>query len=104
MRLSKSTLEAITQRIECSDIEESGWSYEHEFEVKQAPYIISVTFHVLAEFVREYNYHYEVSFPNYENMSHFDFVDAEILDIEAYNMTEQETEQVENLDEVKYYN
>lgn len=101
MELSPATLKSITKQIENSDLED-GWSNDQEFEVQQGSFIIFVTYKVLGEFVKEYNYHSEVLYNCYENMSHTDFVDAEITNIEAMNEDTDEPVEIENLKEVKY--
>lgn len=66
--------------------------------------MIFVTYRVLGEHVREYNYHSEVLYDCYENMSHTDFVDAEIASIEAWDENLEQAVDIDNLDDVEYYN
>lgn len=101
LTLTKDTLNTITSEIEKTEVE-NEWSNDKELEIQQGSFFIIVTYMVLGEHVREYNFHSEVSYDCYENISHMDFVDAEITNIEAWD---KDGEQVciNNLDEVKYY-
>ncbi len=101
MVLTQETLEAISALIDNAELED-GWSSESESEVKQDDVLIFVTYRVCGEFVKEYNYHSEVLYDCYENMSHTDFVDAEIISIEAFDKEGEEVT-IENLDDVEYY-
>lgn len=102
MKLSQETLMSITKQIEKTDLED-GWTNDKEFEVIQDIFTIFVTYRVLGELVKEYNYHQEVPYNNLENMSHMDFVDAEITSIEARDENDEEIA-IENLGDVEYYN
>lgn len=102
MKLSKETLMSITKQIEETDLED-GWTNDQNLEVKQGTFTILVTYRVLGELVKEYNYHQEVLYNNIENMSHTDFIDAEISDIEAWDDTKDECIEIENLNELQYY-
>lgn len=103
MVLSTATLKSITRSIEHSELDE-GWSDHQELDVKQGHYIIFVTYRVLGEFIREYNYHSEVLYDCYENMSHIDFIAAEIISIEAWDEDLEQAVDIDNLYEVEYYN
>lgn len=101
MILTHQTLNAISASIENAELED-GWSSEIEDEIEQDDVLIFVTFRVCGEFVKEYNYHSEVLYNCYENVSHTDFVDAEIISIEAFDKEGEEVA-IENLDDVEYY-
>lgn len=102
MILTKATLNAISASIENAELED-GWSNEIEDELTQGKYTIYVTYRVCGNYVEEYNYHSEVPYDCYENMSHTDFEDAEILNIEAWDEDDEEIA-IENLQDVEYYN
>lgn len=101
MKLSTTTLETITRHIEQSE-PEAGWSDYQEAEIKQDHYCIFITYRVYGEHVEEYNYHSEVPYDCYENMSHTDFSAAEITNIEAWDEEKEEAVEIENEQELKY--
>ena len=102
MILTKETLNAISASIENAELE-NGWSGEMEDEIQQGKFLIFVTYRVYGNYVEEYNYHSEVPYDCYENMSHTDFEDAEISEIIAYNEDGDEVA-IDNLKDVEYYN
>lgn len=102
MILTKATLNAISASIENAELED-GWSDEIEDEVIQGEFVIYVTFRVRGNYVEEYDYHSEVPYNCYENVSHTDFEDAEIVCIEAYD-EDDEVVAIDNLQDVEYYN
>lgn len=101
MMLSQETIKSIQTQIEQTELV-NGWTDEHRLEVYQGSYTIFVSYKVLGEFTKEYSYHNEVSFNRYENLHHIDLVDAEILNIEAWDYDE-EMVNIENLNEIQYY-
>ena len=103
MILTKATLNAISASIENAELDD-GWSDEIEDEVQQGKFVIFVTYRVCGNYVEEYDYHSEVLYNCYENVSHTDFEDAEILNIEAWDEENEEEVAIENLQEVEYYN
>ena len=103
MILTQQTLNAISASIENAELED-GWSDEMEDEVQQGKFLIFVTYRVYGNYVEEYNYHSEVPYDCYENMSHTDFEDAEILKIEAWDEESEEEVAIDNLKDVEYYN
>lgn len=102
MILTKATLNAISASIENAELED-GWSSEIEDEIEQDKIVIFITYKVCGNYVEEYDYHSEVLYNCYENVSHTDFEDAEILSIEAFDEDGEEVA-IENLNEVEYYN
>lgn len=103
MILTKETLNAISASIENAELED-GWSSEIEDEVQQGKFLIFVTFRVCGNYVEEYDYHSEVPYDCYENVSHTDFEDAEIVNIEAWDEEKEEAVAIDNLNDVEYYN
>lgn len=101
MKLSVATLKAITKQIEQSEPED-GWSDDQEIEVQQGHFCIFVTYRVYGRYMREYNYHSEVPYDCYEDMSHTDFMDAEITKIEAWDEEKEEAVEIDNEQELKY--
>lgn len=101
MELTLTTLKSIASQIEQSELED-GWLENQELEVKQGSCVIFVTYRVLGEHVSEYNYHSEVPFHCYENMSHIEFVNAEITNIEAWDEEKEDEVNIENESELKY--
>lgn len=101
LTLTEETLNAITREIENTEVED-GWLENQELEVRQGQYAIFINYRVLGEHVSEYNYHSEVDYDCYENMSHTDFIDAEITNIEALDEDDEQAT-IKNLNEVKYY-
>ena len=102
MILTQQTLNAISASIENAELED-GWSSEIEDEIEQDKIVIFITYKVCGNYVEEYNYHSEVPYNCYENVSHTDFEDGEILSIEAFDEDGEEVA-IENLSEVEYYN
>ncbi len=102
MILTQQTLNAISASIENAELED-GWSSEIGDEIEQDKIAIFITYKVCGNYVEEYNYHSEVPYNCYENVSHTDFEDAEILSIEAFDEDGEEVA-IENLSEVEYYN
>ncbi len=102
LTLTPETLNAITSEIEHTELED-GWSEGYELELKQGSCLIIVTYRALGEYVREYDYHSEVDYNCYENLSHTDFIDAEITNIEARD-DDDELVSIANLNEIEYYN
>lgn len=101
MMLSQETIKSIQTQIEQTELV-NGWTDEHRLEVYQGSYTIFVSYKVLGELAKEYSYHQEVLFNRNEKLNHIDLVDAEILNIEAWDYDE-EMVSIENLNEIQYY-
>lgn len=101
MILSTKAMAEIESHIENVDIDFEG-SKDFEGEVEDGDYLIMFTFWVNAHFHEEYNYHNEVPYNNIEDLSHYEFDEAEITDIKAYDEDGEEVE-ITNKHELEYW-
>lgn len=101
MILTQETKDFIVEQIENTELYEDV-SKDNELEVEVGNVTIYVTYDVFANFVKELEYHSEVPYNCYEDLSHYEFDGAEITNIEAYDENDEEVK-IENLSEVEYY-
>ena len=103
MVLSQTTLDAITKRIEESELTDC-YSYDNELQIQQEQYMVTVIYNKYGSLVDKYEYHSEVSYNCYEDLSYIDFIGAEITEIEVYDEIQDTVTNIDNLEKVKYYN
>lgn len=100
MILSKETIEQINDTIENYDLDDE-YSTGHEIEIEVGSILLFITFTLWATLHEERMVHTEVPPPNIEYFSYYEFDDAEITEIVAYNEDGDEVE-IENKKALKY--
>lgn len=103
MILSQETIARIEDYIEDVEIcDEDDIGKDNYAEIEADGIVLLFTFIVFAHYVEEFNYHSEVPYNNIEDLSHYEFDDASITELKAYDENGK-TIEISNKNEIKYW-